>query len=114
MPRPPMPEPRTSLTSPGSSRAFGSNAISLPRQRPARLDTTIRARMARSMPSDTTIRARMADAIDKILERDQAVGQGDGRCVDCGEPISPERLEFLPDAARCVRCQAAWEQANRL
>jgi RNA polymerase-binding transcription factor DksA len=56
----------------------------------------------------------VADAIGKILERDQAVGRGDGRCVDCLQPISPERLEFLPDAARCVRCQAAWEQANRI
>ncbi len=56
----------------------------------------------------------VADAIGKILERDQAEGQGDGLCVDCRKPISPERLEVLPDAARCVRCQAAWEQANRL
>jgi len=56
----------------------------------------------------------VADAIGKILERDPAPGQGDGRCVDCRGPISPERLEVLPEAARCVRCQAAWEQANRL
>jgi RNA polymerase-binding transcription factor DksA len=56
----------------------------------------------------------VADAIGKILERDPAPGQGDGRCVDCRGPISPERLEVLPDAARCIRCQAAWEQANRL
>jgi len=54
----------------------------------------------------------VADAIGKILERDQAAGAGDGRCVDCREPISPERLEFMPDAARCVRCQAAWEQSR--
>ena len=56
----------------------------------------------------------VADAIGKILERDGATGRGDGLCVDCGEPIGPERLEALPDAARCLRCQAAWEQANRL
>ncbi len=56
----------------------------------------------------------VADAIGKILESDTTTGRGDGLCVDCGEPISPERLEVLPDAARCVRCQAAWEQANRL
>ena len=56
----------------------------------------------------------VADAIGKILERDPAMGRGDGLCVDCRGPISPERLEVLPEAARCVRCQAAWEQANRL
>jgi len=56
----------------------------------------------------------VADAIGKILESDQAVGRGDGRCVDCGKPISAERLEVLPEAARCVRCQATWEQASRL
>jgi phage/conjugal plasmid C-4 type zinc finger TraR family protein len=67
--------------------------------------------------SDTTqamSEQAVADAIGKILERDGARGGGDGLCVDCGEPISPERLEVLPDAARCLRCQAAWEQANRL
>jgi len=66
--------------------------------------------------SDTTqemSEQAVADAIGKILERDGATGRGDGRCVDCGEPISPERLEALPDAARCLSCQAAWEQTVR-
>lgn len=34
-----------------------------------------------------------------------------GICLDCGEPIPPERLEILPYATTCVRCQAkhkAW------
>lgn len=57
----------------------------------------------------------VAAAIGKILERDSAgSGTGDGRCVDCGGEIGAERLEVFPEAARCVRCQAAWEQANRL
>lgn len=29
-----------------------------------------------------------------------------GKCVDCDEQISTERLEALPAAARCVKCQA--------
>jgi DnaK suppressor protein len=33
-----------------------------------------------------------------------------GVCEDCGEKISAERLSFLPDATRCVRCQARQEQ----
>jgi RNA polymerase-binding transcription factor len=56
----------------------------------------------------------VADAIGKILEGDGASGRGDGLCVECGNAISAERLEVLPDAARCVGCQSAWEQANRI
>ena len=30
-----------------------------------------------------------------------------GRCVDCADQLSLERLEVLPHAARCVSCQRA-------
>jgi RNA polymerase-binding transcription factor DksA len=30
-----------------------------------------------------------------------------GICIDCGQPIAPERLEVLPAAERCVRCESA-------
>lgn len=30
-----------------------------------------------------------------------------GSCVACGHPIGVERLEILPQAATCLRCQAA-------
>jgi len=66
--------------------------------------------------SDTTqamSEQAVANAIGRILERDGATGRGDGLCVDCGKPISPERLEVLPDAPRCLRCQTAWEASNR-
>lgn len=29
-----------------------------------------------------------------------------GRCVDCGGPIGRGRLEAMPEAARCITCQA--------
>ena len=29
-----------------------------------------------------------------------------GICEDCGERIATERLEVLPEATRCVTCQA--------
>ena len=32
-----------------------------------------------------------------------------GVCEDCGGAIDPERLQFLPDATRCVSCQARIE-----
>jgi phage/conjugal plasmid C-4 type zinc finger TraR family protein len=33
-----------------------------------------------------------------------------GVCEDCGQKISAERLEFLPEATRCVQCQARQER----
>jgi phage/conjugal plasmid C-4 type zinc finger TraR family protein len=33
-----------------------------------------------------------------------------GVCEDCGQKISAERLEFLPEATRCVGCQARQER----
>ncbi|HEY8798918.1 MAG TPA: TraR/DksA C4-type zinc finger protein [Candidatus Dormibacteraeota bacterium] len=33
-----------------------------------------------------------------------------GVCEDCGQKISAERLEFLPEATRCVSCQARQER----
>jgi RNA polymerase-binding transcription factor DksA len=44
----------------------------------------------------------------QLLEVDAALRRFDertyGRCVDCGEPISIERLEAAPATTRCVRC----------
>jgi RNA polymerase-binding transcription factor len=63
-----------------------------------------------------------SDTIHRILEEDAVraehararIAEGSyGVCEDCGQQIAPERLEALPDATRCVRCQAAWEQADR-
>ena len=33
-----------------------------------------------------------------------------GRCVDCDEPIPAARLHAYPSAARCIRCQEAYER----
>lgn len=33
-----------------------------------------------------------------------------GVCLDCGEKIAAARLEFRPEAARCLRCQEAHEE----
>jgi len=65
----------------------------------------------------------LEDTINAILERDreQAAHAAEvrahglqGLCEDCGRPIGAERLEALPTATRCIRCQAEWEQTNRL
>jgi phage/conjugal plasmid C-4 type zinc finger TraR family protein len=39
----------------------------------------------------------------------RATGQY-GVCEDCGKEISAERLTFLPEATRCVQCQARQER----
>ena len=36
-----------------------------------------------------------------------------GRCVDCGKPVPPGRLEARPDASRCVACQATYDRRHR-
>ncbi len=64
----------------------------------------------------------VAETISKAIERDaeqearsadrRAHGEA-GSCEDCGRPIGAERLAALPMSTRCVRCQGAWEQANR-
>ena len=62
-----------------------------------------------------------SDTIHRILELDAAQAEHARRrraegtygvCEDCGQQIFPERLQALPDATRCVRCQATWDQAN--
>jgi RNA polymerase-binding transcription factor DksA len=57
----------------------------------------------------------VAAAIEKIVHSDEASTDvsRDGKCVDCGNEIGSERLAVLPGAARCIRCQASWEQTNR-
>jgi DnaK suppressor protein len=63
-----------------------------------------------------------SESIREVLEqeREQAEHARDrqaqgayGICEDCGRKIGEERLAALPDATRCVACQAAWESANR-
>jgi DnaK suppressor protein len=36
-----------------------------------------------------------------------------GRCESCGVPIAEDRLQAVPWALSCMRCQAAGEQGDR-
>ena len=52
----------------------------------------------------------LRDRADHQLELvDEALARLDagsyGRCIRCGEPIAPDRLDALPWAARCIDCQ---------
>lgn len=58
---------------------------------------------------DAVIEALLAqrDEVRRALERVDAGTYG--QCVDCGQEMSPERLEARPEAARCRDCQAKQE-----
>ena len=60
--------------------------------------------------------------IQQVLEQDREQAQhardrqaqgAYGVCEDCGGKIGDERLEALPEATRCVTCQAASEAGDR-
>ena len=43
---------------------------------------------------------------------DRVVAGTFGHCLQCGEPISERRLQALPWAALCLRCQDAMDNAH--
>lgn len=54
---------------------------------------------------------RLIYHIDEALER---INQGNyGLCHECGEPISPERLEAVPHARLCIQCKSKEETSDK-
>jgi DnaK suppressor protein len=63
---------------------------------------------------DAAETARDADelaGVEAALRRLDANQYGD--CMDCGSPISLQRLLVQPAAARCAACQSAFEARER-
>jgi DnaK suppressor protein len=52
---------------------------------------------------ENRVRQEMSD-IEHALEKFEKGTYG--LCENCGQPIDPERLEVLPQAAYCVNCKA--------
>lgn len=52
---------------------------------------------------------RKADAETALSRLDNGVY---GVCIDCGEKITEARLEYRPEAARCLACQGKFEDAE--
>ncbi len=52
-------------------------------------------------------RVLVLDALRRLAEGRYGV------CVDCGRPVPESRLKARPEAARCLKCQAAWDHARR-
>ncbi len=56
------------------------------------------------------IKAREVEQIDAALER---IEQGEyGICIECGDWITPARLEVMPYALRCRECQERIEKLS--
>lgn len=51
---------------------------------------------------------RLLSMIDEALARVESGGFGE--CVNCGEPVSEKRLEAVPWARYCLRCQDLQER----
>lgn len=51
------------------------------------------------------------ESIDRALHLAQIGSYG--ICEKCGDEIDPARLEILPQATLCLKCQRDWERRNR-
>jgi RNA polymerase-binding transcription factor DksA len=45
------------------------------------------------------------DEIAQVRQAIKRIDEGDyGMCVECGEPVNPERLKILPFIGTCIHC----------
>jgi len=63
---------------------------------------------------DLALRSNARELLEQVNAALRRLDEGTyGICADCGEPIPIERLEALPYATLCVRCQSTRERARR-
>jgi phage/conjugal plasmid C-4 type zinc finger TraR family protein len=51
------------------------------------------------------------DAMRRAIATERDAGRED--CEDCGGFIPPPRLQAIPGATRCTRCQSIFDHQNR-
>jgi RNA polymerase-binding transcription factor len=74
-------------------------------------DESTRALMRDTRMSLAEADAQRAQLIEEALRR---LSDGSyGKCIDCGGPIEPKRLEAVPWAIRCIEDQEAFEYDAR-
>ena len=61
--------------------------------------------------TEYSTRRKQIDAIDEALRRIEK--EEFGLCVECEEPISWARLNVIPHARYCIRCQTEREAKER-
>jgi RNA polymerase-binding transcription factor DksA len=81
---------------------------------PRRSEDTDDDATANSMrDADVAVLSRAARELALIDAAYERLAEGRyGVCVDCEEPIQPERLLAYPEAARCAHCQTRFEKAG--
>ena len=58
------------------------------------------------------MKAKEVEQIDAAIER---INEGEyGICIECGDWITPARLEVMPYALRCKECQERIEKLEKL
>jgi DnaK suppressor protein len=60
-----------------------------------------------SMESEEEILRKVDHALARIREKSY------GECEECEKPINPDRLEALPWATMCIKCQELEERGLR-
>ena len=65
-----------------------------------------------------SLRASMHDTKNieykRIVQALEMIDGGSyGVCVDCGKSISDKRLQYYPNATRCLVCQETFEEQGR-
>ena len=80
-----------------------------PSQHPADVASDLYAR-EELVAEEVALRRELRDIEDALARIED---RSYGRCVDCAGAIAPERLEVLPEAARCITCQRAADQRAR-
>ena len=82
--------------------------------------------MSRGFRDADTSQRMSAEETDEAIRQVRAVGEEQARhsaelrnrgslgsCEVCGGPIGQDRLAAVPEATRCISCQAAWEAGHR-
>ena len=59
-------------------------------------------------------RELLVDRVNRLSAALERLSDGEyGICVECEEPISPARLQAMPEVQTCVRCQDRIERFGR-
>lgn len=69
--------------------------------------------MASGWAPDGAVQDQIDDTVmDGVLRAraNMPAGEGETRCVECGDEIPERRRQVLPGARRCVGCQSALDQ----
>ncbi|MCB0088530.1 MAG: TraR/DksA C4-type zinc finger protein [Caldilineaceae bacterium] len=70
------------------------------------LDRTDLANDYRSKDRQTALHSMDQQLLDQVEQALARLKDGSyGECVECGQPINPQRLEILPYATLCIECQ---------